>query len=146
MERRKRSVMMAISRTRRAWIEHTKVLARELGIPDSYRTIILYLSRKPGASQKTIAEFSDITTAAVNQTVKEMIAEGYVEKEIDQSDKRCTKLYLTQKGEDTAKKLREMLHKSDEVITAAITPEKEEEMLELLNKIYQCIREDLLSC
>ena len=146
MEKEKRRVMMALARTRRAWLGHTKAVAQELGIPDSYRTVISYLHRKPGANQKNIAEFANITTAAVNQTVKEMIADGYVEKVTDESDRRYTKLYLTEKGRETAVRLREILHNSDEVITSAITPEKEDEMIELLDKIYDCIRRDLSSC
>ena len=142
----KRSVMMALARTRRAWMNHTKAVAQELGIPDSYRSVISYLHRHPGANQKNIAEFSNVTTAAINQTVKEMIAEGYVEKETDAADKRYTKLFLTEKGRTTATKLREMLHHSDEIITEAITPEKEAEMIALLDTIYNCIRRDLTSC
>lgn len=145
METEERRVMMAIGRTRRAWTDHTKAIALELGIPDSYRTIIMYLSRNDGANQKNIAEFANITTAAVNQSVKEMLAKGYLQKEIDDSDRRYTKLYLTPKGREISLKLREKLHLSDEVITAAITPEKEAEMIALLDKIYECIRGDL-SC
>ena len=146
MEKRKRTVMMALNRTRRAWIDHTKAVAQEIGIPDSYRTVIMYLNREPGANQKNIAEFANITTAAVNQTVKEMIANGYLKKETDETDRRYTKLYLTEKGGEIALKLRDKLRISDEVITAAITPEKEAEMMELLDKIHDCIRRDLKSC
>lgn len=146
MEKRKRSVMMAIVRTRRAWLDHTKAVAQEMGIPDSYRTIIMYLVREPGANQKDIAEFANITTAAVNQTVKEMLGNGYLEKQTDEKDRRYTKLYLTEKGREIALKLREKLRISDEVITAAITPEKEAEIIALLDKIHECIRRDLTSC
>ena len=146
MEQRKRTVMMALSRTRRAWMDHTKAVAQEMGIPDSYRLVIMYLIREPGANQKDIAEFANITTAAVNQTVKEMIANGYLEKQTDEKDRRYTKLYLTEKGREIALKLREKLHTYDEVITAAITPENEAEMIALLDKIHDCIRRDLTSC
>lgn len=146
MEMGKRPVMMAVARTRRAWTAHTKAVALEIGIPDSYRMVISFLSRRPGANQKEIAEFADITTAAVNQTIKEMIADGYVRKETDENDRRHTRIFLTEKGKETGIRLREILRHSDEVITAAITPEKEEEMTALLDKIYDCIRRDLSSC
>lgn len=146
MEQRKRTVMMAVSRTRRAWSDHTKAIAMEIGISDSYRAVIAYLARQPGANQKNIAEFCNVSTAAINQTLKDMIADGYVKKETDETDRRYTKLFLTEKGEETAGKIREILHCSDEVITSAITPEKEAEMIALLDKIYDCIRRDLSSC
>lgn len=146
MEHRKRTVMKALMRTRRAWLDHTREVARKIGIPDSYRKIIMYLDRAPGANQKNIADHADITTAAVNQIVKEMISEGYVQKEQDSADRRYTKLYLTEKGLEAAGRLREILHHSDEVITSVIGPEKEAEMIELLDKIHDCIRRDLTSC
>lgn len=142
---RKRTIMMAISRTRHVWDNHVKEVALSVGIPDSYRTIIMFLSRHPGANQRNIAEFADVTTSAVNQTVKNMIAEGYLRKETDDNDKRHSKLYLTEKGEEISRTLRERLQASDERITSLITPEKEAEMMELLDQIINCIRRDL-SC
>lgn len=143
MEKRQRTVMMAINRTRRAWKEHNRAVALEMGIPESYRMIIMYLTRKPGANQRDIADFADITTAAVNQTVKEMLADGYVKKEIDENDRRYTKLFLTEKGEALSRRLLEILRNSDRMITELITPEKETELIELLNKIHDCIRRDM---
>lgn len=140
---KKRTLMKAIARTMRAWNNHVKKIALEVGIPDSYRMVILFLSRNPGANQCNIAEFADVTTSAVNQTVKSMLAEGYLRKETDDCDKRHSKLFLTEKGEDASKKLRERLYASDDVITALITPEKEAELMELLDKITDCIRRDL---
>ena len=146
MKQRKRTVMMALNRTRRAWVDHTKAIARDVGIPDSYREIISYLHRNPGANQRNIAEFCNVTTAAINQTLKDMLAGEYVRKDTDETDRRYTKLFLTEKGERAAGRVRERLQMSDEVITAAITPEKEAEMIELLDKIYDLIRRDLSSC
>ncbi len=140
---RKRTLMMAMARTRRAWSNHVKEIALEIGIPDSYRMVISYLSRNPGSNQRNIAEFADVTTSAVNQTVKSMMEEGYLWKETDGCDKRHTKLFLTEKGEEASRRLRERLHVSDEVITALVTPEREAELIELLDKITDCIRRDL---
>ncbi len=120
-----------------------KRCAMEVGIPDSYRTVIMYLSRHPGANQKELAEFSDKTTAAINQTVKEMIATGYLHKETDDRDGRYTKLFLTEKGSEKAARLRERLSESDDRITAVIGADKEKELMELLNSLFDVIRRDL---
>ena len=138
--------MMAINRTRRAWMDYTRAVALEFSIPESYREIIMFLSRNPGSSQKLIAEHANITTAAVNQTVKDMIQDGYVKKETDEADRRYTRLYLTDKGTETAQRVRERLYASDDVITELITPEKEAEMIRLLDQIHDCIRKDLMQC
>lgn len=146
MPQKNRALMMAVARTRRAWSDHTKAVALEIGITDSYRAVIGFLSRQPGVSQKELADFCNVTTAAISQTLKEMVRDGYVEKVTDDRDRRYTKLYLTQKGEETACRIRERLKASDEAITQALTPGKEKEMIELLDKIHDLIRRDLSSC
>ena len=117
--------------------------ALEVGIPDSYRTVIMFLSRHPGTNQKELAEFSNKTTAAVNQTVKEMQTKGYVNMEVDESDRRYTKLYLTAKGNEKSDMLREKLRNSDDIITGFIGREREDEIVSLLNDVYKVIKEEL---
>lgn len=143
MEKRRKALMMALSRTQKEWERHMRKCAMEVGIPDSYRTVMMFLSRHPGANQTMLAEFSDKTTAAINQTVKEMLANGYIRKETDESDQRYTKLFLTEKGSEKAALLRERLRQSDDKITAVIGAQKEQELIALLDSLYTVIREDL---
>ena len=142
----KKTVMMAVGRTHRAWEQSNRDLALRLGIPESYTKIVLFLSRKPGTNQKEIAAFSNVTTAAVNQTVKEMQAAGYLRKETDAGDKRFSNLYLTEKGAAIAERFRAEFEKRDAVITDRISAEKEAELISLLDRIYTCIREELPEC
>ncbi|MBQ4115860.1 MAG: winged helix-turn-helix transcriptional regulator [Clostridia bacterium] len=136
--------MMALGRTQKEWVNHMRKCALEVGIPDSYRMIIMFLSRHEGANQKELAEFANKTTAAINQTVKEMQSNGYIKMETDESDRRYTKLYLTEKGLEKSTLLRERLHKSDEVITNIIGREREDEIVALLNDIHRVIKEELI--
>lgn len=143
MEPSRKTLMMVLSRTQRAWVQHMRKCALEVGIPESYRMIIMYLSRHPGANQKMMAEFSGKTTAAINQTVKEMVADGFARKETDASDGRCSKLFLTEAGNEKAEQLLRRLHQSDEKITEAIGEDKEQELIALLASLHTVIREDL---
>ena len=141
MEPKRRTVMMAVCRTAHAWERYQKTLALRLGVPDPYLRILRFVARHPGASQQMIAQFGQVTTAAVNQTVKEMLKDGYLRKETDESDRRYSKLYLTEQGEALSRELRQMLSETDGKITAAIGAEREEKMIELLDLIHDCIRE-----
>lgn len=137
---RRKTLMRAVGKARRAWEQHVREIALSAGIPESYRTVIMYLYRHPGAGQRSIAEFAEITTSAVNQTVKSMLLDGYLSKETDESDKRNSKLYLTEKGEETAGKLYEKLNVSDDAITELIGYEKEAELIALLENVAAHIR------
>ncbi|MBR4067467.1 MAG: winged helix-turn-helix transcriptional regulator [Clostridia bacterium] len=141
-----KSLMRSVGKARRSWQQHVREVARRMGVPESYRTVILYLYHHPGAGQRHIAEFAGVTTSAVNQAVKSMEEEGYLQKQTDPADRRGSCLYLTEKSELIARELHRQLEISDSGITALIGAEKEAEMIALLDKIADYIRKDLTEC
>ena len=140
---RKDTIMRAVVHTRVAWRDHVRSIALAEGIPDSYRSVILFLHRHPGSGQRSIAEFAGITTSAVNQAVKSMLDEGYLYKETAPSDRRSCRLYLTEKGENAANRLQQKLEISDDAITALIGADRETELVELLEQLAEFIRKEL---
>ena len=142
MAKRNRTAMMAVGKTHFIWEKCNRAEAARLGIPESYLKIILFLARQPGAGQKETAEFAHVSTAAVNQTVKEMQAAGFLRKECDETDKRRTHLFLTGKGESAAERMRRSFEARDARITAALTPEKERELIALLDTVRACLEEE----
>ncbi|MCD7727461.1 MAG: MarR family transcriptional regulator [Ruminococcus sp.] len=139
-------LMLNIKSTYKLWTGYMKSLANAAGIPDSYRMVLTFLLRHPGASQKEIAEFRNITTASVSQIVKEMELTGYLRKETDSRDQRYVNLYLTQKGEDCAEELHKRIAKADDDITRLFTTEKESAMIEMLSELSQIIEKELPKC
>ncbi len=139
-------LMMTVKDTYKKWREYMKSLAAEAGIPESYRMALTFLLRHPGASQKELAEFRNITTASVSQIVKDMEATGYLRKETDAKDQRYVNLYLTEKGAACAEELHQRLVKADEKITELFTPEKEKEMIDLLHELSDIIEKELPQC
>ena len=141
--KKRKTLMRAVAKARRAWQDHVRHIALEEGIPESYRTVLMYLLRHPGANQRNIAEFAGITTSAVNQTVKLMLEEAYLRKETDPSDKRHSRLYLTETGAAIAQRVFDRLDASDDAITAMIGPDKEAELIALLEQLADFIGKDL---
>ena len=146
MVNRRQTLMRSISRARGAWTNHVREIALAEGIPDSYRTVLMYLLRHPGASQRNIAEFAGITTSAVNQTVRSMQEEDYLRKETDLSDKRNSRLFLTEKGSAIAIRVYEKLDAADDAITAMLGAEREAELITLLEQLTDYIRKELDQC
>ncbi|MBE7067588.1 MAG: winged helix-turn-helix transcriptional regulator [Ruminococcaceae bacterium] len=142
--RKRQTLMRAIGRARRAWDNHVKHVTLIEGIPDSYRTVLMFLLRHPGSTQRNIAEFAGITTSAVNQVVKNMQEESYVVKETDPVDKRNCKLHLTEKGTVIATEVFNKLDASDDAITTHFGAEKEAELIALLDELTEYIQEELL--
>ena len=144
--KKRQTLMRAVGRARRAWDNHVKAVTQAEGIPDSYRTVLMFLLRHPGSGQRDIAEFASITTSAVNQAVKSMLEEGYLTKETDIADKRNSRLYLTEKGGAVAARVFEKLDTADDAMTARIGAEKEAELIAFLDGLAEFIRKDLTEC
>lgn len=140
---KRKTVMRAAARARRAWQQHVKAVALSEGVPESYRKVIMFLRHHPGQSQRDVAEFCEVTTSAVNQVVKSMLAEGYLRREDSPSDRRCSCLFLTEKGEETAQRLIARLDASDAAITALFGEAREAELIEALDTLTDFIREEL---
>ncbi len=133
-------LMFEIRQTSQEWRQYMHKMASEIGIPSSYRQIIVQLERNPGMSQKELAENCQITRAAVSQIVREMEQSGYVRKETDARDRRYTKLFLTPACEFARNQLHEKLHETDLRLTEAISPEKEEQVKAVLAMIRDILR------
>lgn len=140
---KRQTLMREIGRVRRAWNDHIREIALSEGIPDSYRSVIMFLYHNPGSSQKTVAEFVGVTTSAINQVVKNMLDNAYLLKETDPSDKRNSRLYLTDIGETIADRLHKQLGKSDDAITAFVGTEREQELMEFLHQLADFIQKEL---
>ncbi len=141
-----KTLMQTVKSTHRLWIKYMKSIAAQVGIPNSYRLVLTFLLHHPGASQKEIAEFRHITTASVSQIVKEMELTGYLRRETDARDQRYVHLYLTEKGAACAEELHRRLTAADEKITQVLTPEKEQELVGLLQELSEIIEKELPEC
>lgn len=135
-------LMFMVRQLDRAWRERLRHISAEVGIPDPYARILSYLYRHPGASQKDLAEHTQKTYAAISQTVKEMLREGYVRREIDSEDQRYAKLYLTEKGTYCALRLREEIGRAEERIRMALPAQRQEEVSVLLEQLYEAVRKE----
>ena len=136
-------LMLMVRQLDRTWRERLRKISADAGIPDPYAQILAHLSRHPGASQKELAEHTQKTYAAISQTVKEMLREDYVRREVDDQDQRYAKLFLTEKGVDCARRLRKEIQKAEEQVRMALSAQQQEEVAALLQQLYEAVRKEL---
>ncbi|MBE6689433.1 MAG: MarR family transcriptional regulator [Ruminococcaceae bacterium] len=139
----KKPLMLTLKHTDRAWGGYMRKIAMEAGIPDSYRTVIMFLARHGEASQKELAQFSHTTYAAISRTVKEMELTGYINKETDDNDRRYAKLSLTHKGIECDNRIREKIQHAEKVISDALDDSEKEMFNRTLQKINDIIAKQL---
>ena len=136
-------LMLMVRQLDRTWRERLRKISADAGIPDPYARILAYLSRHPGASQKDLAKHTQKTYAAISQTVKEMLREEYVRREVNAQDQRYAKLFLTEKGIDCASRLRKEIEKAEDQVRMALSAQQQEEVAALLQQLYEAVRKEL---
>ena len=95
----------------------------KLGVQNSYRQLLFHLSRKDGMSQLELARATHLKAPTVSVTLKNMEADGLVERKGDINDLRIIHVYLTDKGRQTDDKIREIHHMLDSRMTEGISQE-----------------------
>ncbi len=66
------------------------------------------LHANPGSAQKDLAEFLEITPAAISTAVREMEQMGLVERKADEKDARQMRLYLSDSAQQTLNEYRNL--------------------------------------
>ncbi len=139
----RKPLMFIIKQLDKEWKKYLRRISVEIGMSDTYRKIIMYINRNPGSSQKQLAEFCDMTNAAISQIIKEMQLSGYVIRECDEADQRCLKLFLTDKAKEKVDIIRDKIHIADDFVTKTISQKKEDEMVAILSNLIETVRKEL---
>ena len=111
-----------------------------LGVKKSEARVLLCVEflHKEKNCKVNISEISknlSITPPSTTEFVKNLINKGYLEKHIDQNDKRFIEITLTDKGEKIVQELKEYFNALFSGVIERLGYEKSELLLELLDTI-----------
>ena len=111
-----------------------------LGVKKSEARVLLCVEflHKAKNCKVNISEISknlSITPPSTTEFVKNLINKGYLEKHIDQNDKRFIEITLTDKGEKIVQELKEYFNALFSGVIERLGYEKSELLLELLDTI-----------
>jgi DNA-binding MarR family transcriptional regulator len=111
----------------------------DLGIEAHQADSLYAISGLEGLSQQELSEVLTVSKPATTRAVKTMIAAGYVRKETDESDRRVSRLYLTEKGKEIAPTLggafEELINLHQEAFTAKERSQFEYLITKLINEL-----------
>ena len=87
------------------------------------------------AKQKELAEELEVSPAAVSDFVSKLERDGYVERKVDESDKRATQITLTELGAARAAELADEKNERFDKTFKALTAKERAQLLKLLEKL-----------
>ena len=85
---------------------------------------LLYLIKHKNMSQKEIAQHFHITEATLSVRMKRLVESGWIERKIDDEDKRYYSIVLSSKGEKVMNELEKNKHRFQEIVCKNISQEE----------------------
>jgi len=107
------------------------------GITRSQWTVLAVVAGIPGASQKTIAELTDVSEAAAGRTIDRLCGECLLERRERADDRRAREIFLTPAAERMLETVGTLASESEKDVFAGLSDAELEALLSSLDKIYR---------
>ena len=91
----------------------------------------------PGISQYKLAKIGHFDKGTCARAVKKLEEEGYIEKKIQEADRRCVRLYPSEKGKQLIPVIRKMLREWNQVLKGDVSEEEEHIADALMRRISE---------
>ena len=104
----------------------------EMGLTPGLLYFVTYVARHPGCSPKELARALKMDNGHTARSITKLAEGGFLVQEPNPKDRRAHVLKLTPKGEEAARKSRELFYRWDEEVTAVLTPEQREQLMALM--------------
>ena len=104
-------------------------------LPREFVLSILMEQGNTGVRQKDLAEKIGIRSAAMSEAIDKLEDNGYLERKVDETDRRATLIFLTEKGEARANEIRNQREHRFDHLFGELTAEEKEQLLALLKKM-----------
>ncbi len=111
-------------------------------IQGSYREILFHLAREDGKTQLELARLTHLKPPSVSVALVKLEDEGYVIRQADTVDQRCTRVYLTDKGKGIDKKARDVIRTLDLRAVKGFSEDEIKQLTVLLFRLRENIADD----
>jgi DNA-binding MarR family transcriptional regulator len=111
------------------------------GVTRSQWTLIAVVARRPGASQRLIADALEVTEAAAGRLIERLCSDGLLERRQDSGDKRAWRVYLTSAAEPLLTVLADAGRAIEAVAFANFSPDEVDQLAVLLGKVHANLTE-----
>lgn len=112
------------------------------GMRASYRHLLHPLSLKDGVTQLDLVKLTRLKAPTVSTTLRNMEADGLVNRETDKDDARATRVYLTDRGRELDKKMRASNAKIEKACLSGISAEEQDQLADILRRIKESLESE----
>ncbi|WGT28013.1 MULTISPECIES: MarR family winged helix-turn-helix transcriptional regulator [Pseudomonas fluorescens group] len=127
-------LMHDVSRLRRIVFDN---FMKPLGVTRSQWWVLAYLSRHDGMIQSDLANMLELGKAALGGLIDRLEETEVIQRRPDASDRRVKRIYLTSKGNQTVKEMRELSHGMSEQILEGLNHDQRLALADMLTLVKQ---------
>lgn len=99
--------------------------------------MIVVVARKPGATQRTIAEALEMSEASAGRLIDRLCSEGLLRRQERDDDRRARAVYLTEKATPVLDKLAGIAKDNEENIFRGFSSDELDQLQAYLDRIYR---------
>ncbi len=134
------TAMMVINEISKLFHDNIRNNVEKLGVKGGYRHLLFHLAFNDGCSQFELAKKTHLKAPTVSVTLQNMESDGFIRRETDENDLRSYKIFLTEKGWEYHRLVREAIKKFEEQLMEGVSDEDTES----LKRILLVLRNNLL--
>lgn len=95
-----------------------------------------YISRHEGITQKEMSELLLIDKATTAKAIQKLSKQGYIRAEQHPDDRRCYRLFLTEKGQSIVPEVRNIMKNTMSILSDGMSKKESDEALKYLHTMY----------
>ena len=106
-----------------------------IGITQMDTRVLRYFDRHPGATLSDLAHYSGRDKAQLTRLIKGLRDQGLLRSEVDESDRRSTRISLTAAGKAVQRSLRQQARQMSAKAVEGISASQQQQLRELLQRV-----------
>ena len=109
----------------------------DMGLTYAEFSVMLVLFDKEGCSQDDMTNYLHVDKAAITRVIKKLESRGYLFRKQDEIDRRLKRLFLTEEGKETEKKIKEIVQKILNYLTEDFSDLEKDTVVRCLHSMAQ---------
>lgn len=119
---------------------------KESGLSAAEYPIMLCLYRSDGITQEDISQEVQVDKSAVTRALQSLADKGLVERRRDRRDRRCNRIFLTDKARQYQEQVENLREHWNEILLNGMNGEEKQIFIRLLNRAAEKAKEWNESC
>lgn len=108
----------------------------DLNVTRSQWAMIAVVARYPGSTQRTIAEYLEMSEASAGRLIDRLCADGLLERRDRRDDRRARAVYLTEAARPLLETLGKIAGESEKTMFKGFSDDEVQQLLNFMNRIY----------